>query len=139
MASFEVPLTTFCFSEQISNGFVWNFQQQFFSVLTAGTIGFFVSMLFAPANDSEHRRQVDQFFKTMKTPIDFAKEVGEENDLSQLGVIGRFGLAISVFVFTLLLIPNPLEGRMAIVILAFVIGTLSLLMIKAGGIKTNTA
>ena len=75
----------------------------------------------------------------MKTPIDFAKEVGEENDLSQLGVIGRFGLAISVFVFTLLLIPNPLEGRMAIVILAFVIGTLSLLMIKAGGIKTNTA
>ena len=139
VAFFEVPLTTFGFSEHISNGFVWNFQQQFFSVLTAGTIGFFVSMLFAPSNDSEHRRQVDQFFKTMKTPIDFAKEVGEENDLSQLGVIGRFGLAISVFVFTLLLIPNPLEGRMAIVILAFVIGTLSLLMIKAGGIKTNTA
>jgi len=68
----------------------------------------------------------------MKTPIDFETEVGEGNDLAQLNVIGKFGAAIAIFIALILFIPNPIEGRITIAALALVIGTVSVLMIKAG-------
>ena len=132
LAFFEVPLTYFGFSQTYSDDFQWNFQQQFFGVFSAGTLGFLLSTLFAPAKHSEHRAKVDDFFKLMKTPIDFEKEIGEGNDLRQLMTIGRFGIAVAIFITLLLFIPNPPKGRLAILILATVIGIISGLMIKAG-------
>ena len=67
----------------------------------------------------------------MKTPIDFETEVGEGNDLAQLNVIGKFGAAIAVFIASLLIIPNPIGGRLAIAALALIIGGISLFMMKA--------
>ncbi|MFK7934150.1 MAG: hypothetical protein AB8G22_11625 [Saprospiraceae bacterium] len=136
LAFFEIPLTYFGFSQAYSDGFQWNFQQQFFGVFSAGTLGFLISTFFAPAKESAHRVKVDSFFKLMKTPIDFKEEIGEGNDLRQLLTIGRFGAAVAVFIASLLFIPNPLQGRIAILVLATVIGVVSMLMIKAGK-KTN--
>ena len=48
-------------------------------------------------------------------------------------MIGRFGITVAGFIALLLFIPNPIEGRMAILVLALVIGGISLLMISAGG------
>ena len=103
-----------------------------FSVFGAGSFGFLLSMFFAPSKDSEHRQKVDEFFVLMKTPVDFEKEVGEGNDLRQLTFIGRFGAAVAGFVALLLIIPNPVEGRIAILALAMVIGGVSATMIKVG-------
>lgn len=132
LAFFEVPLMYFGFSQAFNDSIQWNFQQQFFSVFTAGTFGFLVSTFFAPAQNSEHRKKVDSFFKTMKTPIDFEKEIGKGNDLKQLTTIGWFGIAVAVFIVLLLFIPNPVKGRLAILVLALVIGGISVLMIMAG-------
>ena len=129
---FDIPLSYIGFSQEFSDGFVWNYQQKLFSVFGAGTFGFLFSTLFAPAKDSSHRKMVDDFFRIMKTPVDFEKEVGKGNDLRQLTYIGRFGLVIAGFICLFLLIPNPLNGRLAIFALALVIGGISLLMIKAG-------
>ena len=131
-AFFEIPLTYIGCSQEFSDGFKWTYQQKLFSVFGAGTFGFLLSMLFAPAKDSAHRAMVDSFFKLMKTPIDFEKEIGEGNDLRQLTAIGRFGAAVAAFIALLLLIPNPIEGRLLILALALVIGGVSALMIKAG-------
>ena len=132
LAFFSISLTYFGFSQAYSDGFNWNFQQQFFGVFGAGTFGFLLSTLFAPATDSEHRAKVNKFFTRMKTPIDFEKEIGEGNDLEQLTIIGRFGLAVAGFIFLLLFIPNPMEGRLIIFGLALVVGIVSGLMIRAG-------
>ncbi|WP_426358888.1 sodium:solute symporter family transporter [Pseudocolwellia sp. HL-MZ19] len=132
LAYFEVPLVYLGFSQAYSDAFEWSFQQQFFGVMATGTFGFLISIPFAPAKTSEHRVKVDRFFKNMKTPIDFANEVGEGNDDQQLTIIGRFGAAVTAFVALLLIIPNPLEGRLAILALAIMIGTISILMLKAG-------
>lgn len=129
---FDIPLNYIGFSQEFSNDFVWTYQQKLFSVFGAGTFGFLFSTLFAPAKDSEHRAMVDQFFQTMKTPIDFEKEIGEGNDLRQLTAIGRFGAAVAGFIALLLFIPNPIEGRLAILALVLVIGSISVLMINAG-------
>lgn len=132
LAFFEVPLSYLGFSQAYSNSFEWNFQQQFFGVLGSGIFGFLVSTLFAPNQRSAHRQMVDKFFTNMKTPIDFEKEIGEGNDFRQLTAIGRFGVAVAGFIALMLIIPNPLEGRMVILVLAVTIGVISMLMLKAG-------
>ena len=128
MAFLNVPLSTFGFSLEAT----WTFQAKFFGVLAAGSFGFLISIPFAPPKGSEHRNMVDQFITTMKTPIDFDAEIGQGNDLAQLRVIGWFGAAIAVFIALMLIIPNPVDGRLAITTLALIIGSVSALMIKAG-------
>ena len=139
LAYFEIPLTYLGFSQAYSDSFVWSFQQQFFGVMATGTFGFLISIPFAPSKTSEHRNKVNKFFKNMKKPIDFENEVGEGNDDQQLTIIGRFGAAVTAFVTLLLIIPNPLEGRLAILALAIMIGTISVLMLKAGNKAKTTA
>ncbi len=128
LAFLDVPLSHFGFAE----GTEWTFQFKFFGVLVAGSLGFLASIPFAPPKGSAHRNMVDTFISTMKTPIDFETEVGKGNDLAQLKVIGRFGLAIAAFIGAMLIIPNPAEGRLAIAALAIIIGCVSLLMVVAG-------
>lgn len=128
IAFLKIPLANFGFPTDAE----WTFQVKLLSVLGAGSLGFFLSIPFAPAVDSLHRKKVDDFIKTMKTPIDFETEVGEGNDLAQLKVIGKFGAAIAIFIAFMLLIPNPLNGRLSIAALSLIIGCISALMIKAG-------
>jgi hypothetical protein len=132
LAFFEVPLSYLGFSQAYSDNFAWNFQQQFFGVLGTGVFGFLVSTLFSPSQNSTHRQMVDKFFTKMRTPIDFDKEIGAGNDLSQLTAIGRFGIAVAGFIALMLIIPNPLEGKIVILVLAVTIGLISGLMLKAG-------
>lgn len=127
MAFINVPLSTFGFAEDAS----WTFQVKFFGVFIAGSLGFMLSIPFAPAIGTPHREKVDAFIKNMKTPIDFETEIGEGNDLAQLKVIGRFGVAIALFIAAMLIIPNPLGGRLAIAFLALIIGGVSMLMLRA--------
>ena len=128
MAFLNVPLSYLGFAADST----WTFQVKFFGVLAAGTLGFLLSIPFAPALGSPHRNMVDKFITNMKTPIDFKTEVGAANDLAQLKVIGRFGLTVSAFIALMLIIPNPIGGRLAIAALALIIGGISLLMMKAG-------
>lgn len=133
LAFLEVPLSNFGFGPDAT----WTFQVKFFGVLIAGSLGFLLTIPFAPASGTAHRNMVDAFITNMKTPIDFDAEVGQSNDLAQLAVIGRFGLAIAVFVALMLLIPNPIDGRYAIAALALIIGSVSALMIKVGSAKVK--
>lgn len=132
LAFMDVPLSTIGFTEDTN----WTFQMKFFGVFLAGSLGFLLSIPFAPPIGSSHRNKVDAFITKMKTPIDFDTEVGEGNDLAQLKVIGRFGFAIALFIAAMLIIPNPSGGRLAIAVLALIIGGVSALMIKQGS-KTH--
>jgi len=134
MAFMNVPLSTFGFPADAT----WTFQVKFFSVLIAGSLGFLASIPFAPAKGSQHRNMVDSFIETMKTPIDFNAEVGGANDKAQLKTIGCFGAIIAAFIALMLVIPNPAGGRLAILALAIIIGSLSALMIKLGSHQAST-
>jgi len=132
MAFFEMPLHWIGFSQDVSDAFDWNFQQKFFGVFAVGSFSFLIAIFFAPALNSKHCAHVDKFFKIMKTPVYFEGEVGEANDDAQLTIIGRFGAAIAGFVALMLIIPNPIGGRLTILTLALIIGGISALMIRAG-------
>jgi hypothetical protein len=50
----------------------------------------------------------------MHRPVDFAKEIGEGSDSRQASALSKLCLAYGVFISLLVLIPNPLAGRLSI-------------------------
>jgi hypothetical protein len=59
-------------------------------------------------------KQVDELFVDMQTPVDFEKEVGGDNSKHQARTLGGLSLAYGIFILMLVLIPNPMVGRLAI-------------------------
>lgn len=85
----------------------WAFSTVVFMNVTAAAIGFLLTIPFWKTSSAEYHAQVDRFFTNMHTPIDFAKEVGPGNDLSQLNIIGTFAIVIGVFVCGLVVLKQP--------------------------------
>ena len=77
---------------------------------------FFVRRFYKPAKYPEYVKSVDELFVDMKTPVDFNKELGAENDNSsqQAKTLGTLAVIYGVFIFLLIFVPNPLAGRLAI-------------------------
>ncbi len=67
-----------------------------------------------PTKHRGYERQVDRFFKRMETPVDFEKEVGNDNSLAQAQVLSRVMMVYAVLVSLIVLVPNSLEGRLGI-------------------------
>jgi uncharacterized protein YjeT (DUF2065 family) len=113
-------------------------EKTLWSFLT-GTGVFLLSALFWGRTSSHYREQVEAFFATMHRPVDFATEVGQANDSTQLRLMGRFAVAVGSFVLLLLFAPNPASGRLAILgLAAFLIGV-GLFMLFAARRQTAAA
>jgi SSS family solute:Na+ symporter len=80
-----------------------------------GCAWFFGSRLFWNSSSPEYRARVEQFFVTMKTPIDFEREIGAASDRQQGDALGLLCLCYGAFILLLALIPNPPSGRLGFV------------------------
>jgi solute:Na+ symporter, SSS family len=101
-----------------------------------GSAWFLGCCLFHRKRSEAERKRVDEFFTQMKTPVDFQKEIGEDNDAQQCELLGLLCLIYGGFVALLVLIPNPLGGRMALLACAgmvLIVG--ALLHLKARKLK----
>lgn len=107
----------------------WTFQTKFFSVFLTGSIAFFIAIPCTRELTQERAEQVAEFFRRLHTPIDFEMEVGTGNDSRQLKMLGLLGLFIAGFIGLMMLLPNPAEGRVVILILTGIIGAISALML----------
>jgi solute:Na+ symporter, SSS family len=87
-------------------------------IITPLCIGyFFLSRKFyKPNHYPKYVESVDSLFKDMKTPVDFDKEIGAENDNSnqQAKTLGILAVVYGTFILSLVFIPNPMSGRLAI-------------------------
>jgi len=113
-------------------GSEWPFKWVVFANIGAGSLGFLATVPFWRTASAEYRAKVDRFFANMHTPIDFEKEVGEGNDLSQLKIMGGFALAIGVFVCSLTILDNPWAGRLGILFVGGFVGIAGLILIIIG-------
>lgn len=100
----------------------WAFQDKLFWNVALGTFGFVITMPFWKYASPAYKAKVDAFFENMHTPIDFEKEVGQGNDHQQLHILGLFSVIVGVFVALLMILPNPMEGRLAIGFVAVFVG-----------------
>lgn len=71
-------------------------------------------IFYRPQPTSSYDQDADEFFRRMNTPVDFEKEVGNDNTADQARVLGRLALAYGIFITLLVLIPNTLFDRLSI-------------------------
>jgi len=102
----------------------WNYQTKIFVIVPVGLLSYAMTIPFWKYASNAYRKQVDDFFITMHTPIDFTKEVGRGNDMSQLKIMGAFSAVIGLCICTLVFLPNPWSGRLVIL---FVGGTVAII------------
>jgi Na+/proline symporter len=110
----------------------WVYQEQILYVFLAGSICYFLTVLFANRSSSEYKQRVEGFFKDMNTPVDFEKEVGKANDLSQLKVIGLFTFLIGVFICSLMFIADSALGIICPLVVGGIIVAIGLIMTFVG-------
>ena len=104
-------------------GETWSFQQKVFINLSVGVVAYLLTVPFWNRAPEFYKRQAQGFFDRMLMPVDFEKEIGVPNDLRQLKIIGSFAAIIGGLICTLVLLPNPLIGRLGILFVGgFVLG-----------------
>ena len=112
------------------HGVEWTIQERSLWIFVFGILGSLLTMPFYRASPAEYKKQVKEFFTTMRTPVDFAKEIGESRNFQQLIILGRSSLGIGLAILLLLLVPNSMWGRLGILFVAgfsIVVGLLLLL------------
>lgn len=89
---------------------------------------------YRPERYPSYVASVDKLFKDMNTPVDFASEIGEERDNSsqQAVTLGTLALIYGGGMLLLVLIPNPLSGRLAILGCAAIMLGVGVLLVSAG-------
>ena len=115
----------------------WSFQKEIIMGVAAGAAGFLVTIPFWSTATAEYRAQVDRFFRTMHTPVDFAREVGEETDNRQLRTTGVFAAIIGSLVCLLALLPNPANSRLEILAVGGSVALLGFAMALSGRAKAK--
>ena len=77
---------------------------------------FFVCRFYKPEKYPKYVESVDKLFDDMRTPINFEKEIGAENDNSsqQAKTLGALSIVYGGFIALMVFVPNPVSGRLAI-------------------------
>ncbi|MBN2584228.1 MAG: hypothetical protein JXL80_14290 [Planctomycetes bacterium] len=96
---------------------------QAFIMAAATIIPTVLTRFFWGTTTAEYRQHVDRFFTMIKTPIDFAREVGKEEDVGQLKLVGGLGLIMGAAMTPLIIVARFTEGKIAAAFVSlFVIG-----------------
>jgi solute:Na+ symporter, SSS family len=123
------PRVVFLIVEQVQ--IVLDFSGQVLVTGCCSLVGFAASYAFRKRETSNQQRATKAFYQQMLTPVDFDKEIGRNNDYQQLFTMGWLSLILGLVLSTLLLIPNPLAGRMVIFGISGTITVIGALMLWA--------
>jgi hypothetical protein len=115
----------------LSSARPWAFQSQVGAVAAVTLATFFLVRASCRADAATLARE-QEFFSRRNRPVDFAAEIGSENDSSQLRIVGAFGLALGLAVFLLLLPASSAGHSGKICIVAFSTVAVGGLMFLAG-------
>ncbi len=111
-----------------ANGAVWTIQDRSIAIFVCGLLATLACLPFNRLSPARHRNRETEFFRTMLTPVDFEKETGGNRDHQQLQLLGNVTLVMSGLVALLMLLPNPVSGRLLIGAIAASTGTVGLLL-----------
>lgn len=76
--------SSFPLIDQKVNGNTWLFQDKLFWIIGSSMGGTLLCVLFYNTSSRAYRDKMDAFFKRIRTPVDFEKEVKEDRDRFQL-------------------------------------------------------
>jgi Na+/proline symporter len=120
-------------------GWGLSYQGKGFIVFFTSVAAFMISTLFYKSSPEEYKKRCEEFYTRMHRPVDFEKEIGESNDTNQMNVIGLLAVATSLLLMLLLLIPNPLSGRICILSICLFILFVGLFMVGVARFRARKA
>ncbi len=99
-------------------------------VAAVSTLWFFLTMLFYRKDEHPYVDEVEIFFQDMNTPIqpDERQLGGHSNEARQYTVLGNLCLGYGIFILLLILVPNPMSGRLIIFCCGAVIAGIGLFL-----------
>jgi SSS family solute:Na+ symporter len=104
--------SAYAYYDSLVTGITWSIQQRAMWVFIFGIISTAICVFLSKRNDAEYVKQEEEFFKTMATPVDFEAEVGGASDGRQLIVMGNASLILGGLLGLIVLVPNPMWGRL---------------------------
>lgn len=111
------------------NDVSWTIQDRAMWIFIWGTIATLLCMALSRFSSARQRKQINEFFVTMHTPVDFDKEIGESTDHAQAKLVGVSTLLMAAATSLLLLVPNDLTGRLWILGIVLSIGLIGALLL----------
>jgi SSS family solute:Na+ symporter len=98
------------------------------SASVVGVVGFFGSTFFYDASSAEYKRNVEQFFLNLRTPVETPRQIEPLHDEVMYHLLGLLCITYGMFILALMLIPNPMGGRMCFLFCGGVIGSMGALL-----------
>jgi solute:Na+ symporter, SSS family len=92
----------------------WSLQYRVFGVMIFGGGAFMLTTLFWRYVKPQDKKQIEEFYIKMDTPIDVEKEVAGAEDMRQLVIIGAMLKIVGLGLLLLLFVSNPWDGRVII-------------------------
>lgn len=121
-------------SEKIT-GISWTFAESIFWTSIVCVLVYLGSMFFRKGEDEEYLKHVQKFFDLMKRPVDFAREVGAENDHLQFRAMSVLFLVAGMFIGALMLTSFPEAVRRPLILLIATFLFLGLIMFTLSFLK----
>jgi Na+/proline symporter len=123
-----IPVTLGLFSQELF-GEAWNFQTQYMMNFGIGSLAFLSTRVFWKYTSEKEKKRIEDFFITMKTPVDVEKEIGDVRDTNalQLKLTGGCTLATGLFLNMLIFFGEDLREYI-------IIGSLGLTVTLVGGL-----
>ncbi len=123
---------TIFFAGKLNPDFSMVWANKMWTIAAAVILPFMLTRLFHKTSPKAYYDKVDDFFREIKTPIDFKAEVGEGNDLQQLKIVGGLGLVVGTAISLLLFAAHEPAHRIAVGFVALFILTISSLLVWLG-------
>jgi hypothetical protein len=101
-----------------------------FANIVVGSLWFFGSSLWYRRQPEEYHARVEDFFLKLRTPIAAAEKAGDNADHTQYRTLGLLCTCYGGFILLLMLIPNPLIGRLAFLFVGGTIGGIGLWLLR---------
>ncbi|MCC5877254.1 MAG: hypothetical protein JJU11_13615 [Candidatus Sumerlaeia bacterium] len=95
-----------------------SYAQNVFTIAATTAIAYCGTIPFWKYSTPEYKERVKEFYERMHRPVDFKGEVGDDNDSGQLRLIGWVSFAVGIFVLTCIVLPNPMAGRIQILMVS---------------------
>jgi Na+/proline symporter len=111
------------------NNMPWTIQDRAMWIIIAGVVSTLLCMPFYRRTNPRQKQQIEDFFKTMHTPVNYAEEIGEETDKKQAWLVGLSATMIGAAILFLLLVPNNLTDRFLIGGIALAVGGIGVALI----------
>lgn len=121
--------------DKVAHGKEWLMQDRILYILVFSLVGTLLSIPFYKYSKADYKERVASLFEDMRTPVDFEKEIGGNNDVKQLRAMGSTCVAGGGFLLLLLLAPNPVFERLCVLFVAGFVAGIGGLMLRTARSK----